>query len=75
MGWLTIRGLNMCLRGIRRDKAGLGSRLSTAWEMAGLNLHGMMMAALSGKFVGYVTFDTAADGNKAATILAELGTA
>ena len=57
------------------DKAGLGSRLSTAWEMAGLNLHGMMMAALAGKFVGYVTFDTAADGNKAATILAELGTA
>ena len=57
------------------DKAGLGSRLSTAWEMAGLNLHGMMRAALSGKFVGYVTFDTAADGNKAATILAELGTA
>lgn len=57
------------------DRAGLGSRLATAWEMAGLNLHGMMMAALAGKFVGYVTFDTAADGNKAATILAELGTA
>ncbi|MFO0935974.1 MAG: amino acid-binding ACT [Gemmataceae bacterium] len=57
------------------DKAGLGGRLSNAWEMAGLNLHGLMMAALGGKFVGYVTFDTAADGNKAATILAEIGTA
>lgn len=56
------------------DKAGLSSRLASAWEMAGLNLHGMMMSAMGGKFVGYVTFDTPADGNKAATILAELGT-
>jgi len=30
---------------------------------------------ISGKFVGYATFDTVTDANKAATILAELGTA
>lgn len=56
------------------DKTGLGGRLAAAWEMAGINLHGMTMAALGTKFVGYVTFDTPADGNKAAEILAELGT-
>jgi hypothetical protein len=57
------------------DKAGLSGRLTQAWELAGINLHGLVMSVVSGKFVGYVTFDTVADANKAATILAELGTA
>ncbi|MBY0457420.1 MAG: amino acid-binding ACT [Gemmataceae bacterium] len=57
------------------DKAGLGGRLTQAWEMAGINLHGLVMSVISGKFVGYATFDIVADANKAATILAELGTA
>ena len=57
------------------DKAGLGGRVTVAWESAGINLHGMVMAAIGGKFVGYVTFDSVADANKAATLLAELGTA
>jgi hypothetical protein len=57
------------------DKAGLGGRLTQAWEMAGINLHGLVMTVFHGKFVGYVTFDTPQDANKAATILAELGTA
>lgn len=57
------------------DKAGLAGRLTVAWETAGINLHGMVMSVYNGKFVGYVTFDSVADGNKAATILAELGTA
>lgn len=57
------------------DKAGLGGRVTQAWEMAGINLHGLVMSAVGGKFVGYATFDTVADANKAATILAELGTA
>lgn len=57
------------------DKAGLSGRLTQSWEMAGINLHGLVMSVLSGKFVGYVTFDTPADANKAATILAELGSA
>jgi hypothetical protein len=56
------------------DKAGLGGRLTQAWETAGINLHGMVMAALGEKFVGYVTFDSVQDANHAATILAELGT-
>lgn len=56
------------------DKAGLSGKLTQAWEMAGINLHGLVMSVLQGRFIGYVTFDTAADGNRAATILAELGT-
>ncbi|MGL6074928.1 MAG: amino acid-binding ACT [Fimbriiglobus sp.] len=55
------------------DKAGLSGRLTIAWEKAGLNLHSMMMTAIQGKFIGYVTFDTADDANKAAIILSELG--
>jgi|GEM_PF-174027 predicted amino acid-binding ACT domain protein len=56
------------------DKAGLSGKLTQAWELAGINLHGLVLSVLNGKFVGYVTFDTAQDGNRAATILAELGT-
>jgi hypothetical protein len=33
------------------------------------------MSVVGGKFIGYATFDSVADANKAATILAELGTA
>ena len=49
--------------------------LTQAWEMAGINLHGLVMSVIGGKFIGYATFDSVADANKAATILAELGTA
>ncbi|MBA4191009.1 MAG: amino acid-binding ACT [Planctomycetaceae bacterium] len=57
------------------DKSGLGGRLTQAWEIAGINLHGLVMSVIGGRFVGYATFDTVADANKAATLLAELGTA
>jgi predicted amino acid-binding ACT domain protein len=57
------------------DKSGLGGRLTQAWEMAGINLHGLVMSVIGGRFVGYATFDSVADANKAATLLAELGTA
>ena len=57
------------------NKAGLAGRLTQAWEKAGINLHGMVMAVQDTKFVGYVTFDSVGDANQAATILAELGTA
>lgn len=57
------------------DKSGLAGKLTVAWETAGINLHGMVMSVHNGKFVGYVTFDSVNDGNRAATILAELGTA
>ena len=56
------------------DAKGLSGRLTQEWEMAGINLHGLVMSVLNGRFVGYVTFDSVADGNRAATILAELGT-
>ena len=56
------------------DKTGLGGRVTQAWETAGINLHGLMMAVLNGKFIGYVTFDTANDANTAATLPAQLGT-
>ena len=56
------------------DKAGLGGRVTLAWEAAGINLHGLMMAVVNGKFVGYATFDSSDDANSAATILAEIGT-
>jgi hypothetical protein len=57
------------------DKTGLGGRLTQAWEMAEINLHSLYMSVIGGRFVGYATFDTVADANRAATILAELGTA
>ncbi|MCY2945877.1 MAG: amino acid-binding ACT [Planctomycetota bacterium] len=56
------------------DKAGLSGKLTQAWEMAGINLHGLVLSVLGGRFVGYVTFDSPEDGNRAAIILAELGT-
>jgi len=49
--------------------------LTLEWEKAGINLHGMVMSVAQGRFVGYVTFDSVPDANRAATILAELGTA
>jgi predicted amino acid-binding ACT domain protein len=57
------------------DKTGLARKLTNAWELAGLNLHGMVLSSFHGKFVGYVTFDSPQDANKAATLLAEIGTA
>ena len=56
------------------DTTGLGSRVTLAWEAAGINLHGLTMAVVSGKFVGYATFDQADDANKAAVLLSEMGT-
>lgn len=56
------------------DKTGLGGRVTMEWEKAGINLHGLMMTVLDGKFIGFAQFDTADDANKAAQLLAELGT-
>jgi hypothetical protein len=55
------------------NTAGLAHRLKHEWAAANINLHGAMMAVLGTKFIGYVTFDTVEDANKAARILAELG--
>ena len=55
------------------NTAGLANRLKHAWATAGINLHGAMMTVIGTKFVGFVTFDSVEDANKAARILAEVG--
>ncbi len=55
------------------NAAGLGHRLTQQWAMQGLSLHGLTMSVLGEKFVGYVSFDTVADANRAAAILGDLG--
>jgi len=55
------------------NTAGLAHRLKHEWASANINLHGAMLAVLGTKFIGYITFDTVEDANKAARILAELG--
>jgi hypothetical protein len=55
------------------NQAGLAHKLTQQWALAGLSLQGLSMSVLSGKFVGYVSFDTVADANRAAAILGDLG--
>ena len=55
------------------NQAGLGFRLTQQWATAGISLQGLTMAVLGNKFVGFAAFDTVADANKAAQILADLG--
>ena len=55
------------------NQAGLAHRLTQQWALAGLSLQGLMMSVLGDKFVGYVSFDTVADSNRAAAILGDLG--
>jgi hypothetical protein len=56
------------------DAHGLSGHLTQAWEMAGINLHGLVMSVLDGRFVGYVTFDSVDDSNRAAIIITDIGT-
>jgi hypothetical protein len=55
------------------NQAGLAHRLTQQWALAGLSLQGLMMSVLHSKFVGYASFDTVADSNRAAAILGDLG--
>jgi hypothetical protein len=55
------------------NEAGLASHLTQAWAIAGISFQGLTMAVLSDKFVGYAAFDSVADANRAAQILADLG--
>ena len=57
------------------NEAGLAHRLTQEWAIAGISFQGLTMAVLGGKFVGYAAFDSVADANKAAQILADLGSA
>jgi hypothetical protein len=56
------------------DSAGLGHRLTQQWALAGLSMQGLTMAVLGSRFVGYASFDTVEDANRAAAILGDLGT-
>jgi hypothetical protein len=56
------------------NKAGLAHRLTHDWALAGISFQGLTMAVVNDKFIGYAAFDNPADANKAATILANIGT-
>jgi hypothetical protein len=55
------------------NEAGLGYRLTQQWATAGINLQGLTMAVVGSKFVGFAAFDSVHDANRAAQILADLG--
>ena len=55
------------------NKAGLAHRLTHEWAVAGISFQGLTMTVLGDKFVGYAAFDNSDDANKAATILANIG--
>ena len=55
------------------NRAGLAHRLTQQWALQGLSLQGLTMAVVADKFVGYVSFDTVEDANRAAAILGDLG--
>jgi hypothetical protein len=57
------------------NQAGLGHRLTQQWALAGISLQGLTMTVLGNKFVGYAAFDSVTDANRAAQILADLGSA
>lgn len=57
------------------NEAGLAHRLTQQWALANISMEGLTMAVLGAKFVGFAAFDTVQDANKAAQILADLGTA
>lgn len=51
------------------DRPGLGAALTNVLAEAGLNLHGLAGAAIDGRAVAYLSFDSADDANKAARVL------
>lgn len=55
------------------NTAGLAFRLKQAWARNNINLHGAIMTVINNKFVGFVTFDSVADANQAAMLLAQVG--
>ena len=57
------------------NEAGLGHRVTQQWALAGISFQGLTMCVLGNTFVGYATFDTVNDANRAAAILGDLGAA
>lgn len=54
------------------NEAGLAHGLTQKWALANISFHGLTLAAVGDKFIGYVAFDSVADANRAAQILAEV---
>jgi hypothetical protein len=57
------------------DESGLAHRLTHEWALAGISFQGLTMSVVGPKFVGYAAFDSSEDANRAATILATVGSA
>lgn len=55
------------------NSAGLGHRLTQQWALAGLSMEGLSMSVIGDHFIGYVSFDSVEDANRAAAILGDLG--
>jgi len=55
------------------NQAGLAHRLTQQWALAGINLEGLTMSVFGNRFVAYASFDTVNDANRAAQILADIG--
>jgi len=55
------------------NETGLAHHLTQQWAIAGINLQGLTMAVMGSKFIGYAAFDSVHDANRAAQILADLG--
>ena len=51
------------------DRPGLGAELTRKLAEAGINLHGLSAAAIEGKALAYISFDSAEDANKAARLI------
>jgi hypothetical protein len=56
------------------NRAGLAARLTKEWALNDISFSGLTITVVGDKFIGYAAFDNAADANKAATILAQIGT-
>ena len=54
------------------NEAGLAHRVTQQWALAGISFQGLTMTVLEDTFVGYATFDSVTDANKAAAILGDL---
>ena len=55
------------------NEAGLAHHVTQQWALAGINLQGLTISVLGTKFVGYAAFDSVEDANRAAQILADVG--
>jgi hypothetical protein len=54
------------------DRKGMGAKITGALAAAGINLRGLSAAAQGGRFVCYLSCDSAADANKALRVLRAL---